>query len=214
MPSLGVLYMAACLEREGIPVRPLNASVLKWDIADIVRHVLDEKPDIFGLTVTTENRLEAFDVARAVKRARPQTLVAVGGPHCLATAEDTLGHIPEIDVVVSGEGEQTIVELARAVEAGGGPENFGKTAGLSFRDNGAVRYTGVRTKIPDLDTLPLPARHLEDMGRYNFTVDVPGKGKLPGANLMTSRGCPFRWITGSSSESRASAAGWQRTVNR
>ena len=51
--------------------------------------------------------------------------------------------------------------------------------------------TGIRTKLPDLNTLPLPARHLEDMAAYNFFVDVPGKGKLPAANLMTSRGCPF-----------------------
>ncbi len=190
MPSLGVLSMAACLEREGIEVRTLSAHVLKWEIADIEKYVTDEKPDIFGLTVTTENRLEVFDVARAVKKTRPETLVVIGGPHCLATAHDTLSHIPEIDIVVSGEGEETIVELARAVERGNVPE-FKKITGISFRENGNITSTGPRMKIPDLDTLPMPARHLEDMSLYNLRIEVPGKGKLPAANLMTSRGCPF-----------------------
>ncbi len=197
MPALGVLYMAACLEREGIPVTTLPAHVMKWGVADIAQYVNAEKPDIFGLTITTENRLEAFDVARAVKRARPETLVVVGGPHCQTTAYDTLLHIPEIDIVVSGEGEQTIVELARAVEAGGGPGEFRKIQGITYRDHpagtmdGAIVPTGPRMKIADLNTLPMPARHLDDMKLYNFKVDVPGKGSLPAANLMTSRGCPF-----------------------
>jgi len=197
MPALGVLYMAACLEREGIPVRTLPAHVMKWEVEDITQYVKTEKPDIFGLTITTENRLEAFDVARAVKRSRPETLVIIGGPHCQTTAYDTLSHIPEIDVVVSGEGEQAIVELARAVEAGGGPERFRKIKGITYRGhptekmNEAIVSTGPRMKIADLNTLPMPARHLEDMKLYNFKVDVPGKGPLPAANIMTSRGCPF-----------------------
>lgn len=192
MPSLGVLYMAACLEREGIPVRTLPSHVMRMSIPDIVRTVEEDKPAIFGVTVTTENRLEAFNVARAVKMARPETLVVTGGPHCSATGLDTLSHIPEIDVSVSGEGEHTIVELARVMERGGGAKEFSKIEGLTFRDDrGAIISTGPRMKIPDLNSLPFPARHLEDMSLYNFKVEVPGKGILPAANLMTSRGCPF-----------------------
>lgn len=191
MPSLGVLYMAAALEREGFGVRTIPAQVLKWGIGDIVRHVEREKPDIFGLTITTENRLEAFDVARAVKRARPETLVAVGGPHCLATAHDTLSHIPEIDLVVSGEGEETIVDIARAVAQGADRAALSKIPGVSAHVEGGMVSGGPRFKIPDLDAIPFPARHLEDMSLYNFFVDVPGRGRLPAANVMTSRGCPF-----------------------
>lgn len=191
MPSLGVLYIAARLEREGIPVRTLPSHVMKMTVDDIARHVLAEKPDIFGLTVTTENRLEAFEVARKVKRARPETFVVLGGPHCSATGHDTMTRIPEVDMVVSGEGENTMLELVRAIEAGGGPRDFSRIEGVTYRDGGKAVFTGPRTKIPDLNALPFPARHLEDMSLYNFRVDVPGKGKLPAVNVMTSRGCPF-----------------------
>ena len=130
MPSLGVLYMAAVLEKEGIPVTTLPSHILRMSIDDIVQYVLDEKPDVFGITVTTENRLEAFDVARAVKRARPETVTVVGGPHCTATALDTMTHIPEIDMVVSGEAEATIVELMRAIDAGGTASDLSRVNGL------------------------------------------------------------------------------------
>lgn len=83
------------------------------------------------------------------------------------------------------------MELARAVDAGGGPQNFAKIQGVTYRKDGAVVENGPRMKIPDLNSLPMPARHLEDMTTYNFVVDVPGRGVLPAANLMTSRGCPF-----------------------
>ncbi|MBF0169867.1 MAG: B12-binding domain-containing radical SAM protein [Nitrospinae bacterium] len=191
MPTLGVLSMAACLEKEGFGVTSLPAHILRWSTEDIARHVAETKPDLFGLTVTTENRFDAFDVARAVKRVRPETTVVLGGPHCTATALDTLSHIPEVDMVVSGEGEVTVVELARAIEAGGRATDLARIDGLSFRDGGRIVTNGLRGKLPDLNVLPMPARHLEDMAAYNFFVDVPGRGKLPAANIMTSRGCPF-----------------------
>ena len=183
--------MAACLERAGIPVTSLPAHILRYSLDDISRYVADERPDIFGITVTTENRFDAFDVARTVKRTRPETTVILGGPHCTSTAVDTLSHIPEVDMVASGESELTIVELARAVGAGGRATDLAKIDGLSFRDGGGIVSGALRAKIPDLNDLPLPARHLEDMAAYNFFVDVPGRGKLAAANIMTSRGCPF-----------------------
>jgi radical SAM superfamily enzyme YgiQ (UPF0313 family) len=96
-----------------------------------------------------------------------------------------------VDAVVSGEGEETIVELVRAIEAGGSAKDLGYITGLTFRDNGLIRSAGSRMKVPDLNSLPDPARHLDNMDLYNFKVDVPGKGMLPAANIMTSRGCPF-----------------------
>jgi len=190
MPALGVLYMAAVLEREGIPVRTLPSHMMGMTIPAIATWVEVEKPDVFGITITTENRLEAFDLARAVKKIRPETFVIVGGPHCTATPLDTMTYVPQSDMVVSGEAEETIVEVMRALNAGA--TDFSKIDGVTFRsDDGRIIQTTPRTRMPDLNALPLPARHLEDMAIYNFTVDVPGKGRLPAANLMTSRGCPF-----------------------
>ena len=189
MPSLGVLYLAAVLEKNGYSVEVLDAHVKGMKIRDIVEYAKRDRPDIFGVTITSENRLEAFDVARAVKRALPDTAVIVGGPHCFYTDDDILTHIPEIDIVARGEGEITMLELAKAIQSGSG---LGSVPGISFRRDGQVVRNPACAPITDLDELPEPARHLVDMHDYDLLMDVPGKGALPATNIMTSRGCPFQ----------------------
>jgi radical SAM superfamily enzyme YgiQ (UPF0313 family) len=188
MPSLGILYLAAVLEESGrdVEVVPSHVLGMTWD--DIQRKIESDKPDIVGITTTTENRFLGFKLAQTAKEAYPGTFVILGGPHCTTTAFDTLSHIPDVDGVISGEGEETIVELAQAIEEKG---DLGKIAGLSFRRSGEIIQTAPRMHIRDLNSLPLPARHLEPWEKYNFKMEAPGKGLVPAANMMTSRGCPF-----------------------
>lgn len=189
MPALGLLYMAALLEKVGHEVQVIPSHVLELTWKEIFKKIESEKPDIVGITTTTENRHLSFELARVAKRAHPGAFVALGGPHCKSTAQDILAHIPEADGVVSGEGEETMVDLAQAVGARGG---FDKVLGLSFRkENGEIVHNAKRMLLRDLNELPMPARHLEPIEKYNFVMDIPGRGKLPAANLMTSRGCPF-----------------------
>src|SRR3989304_3677342 len=131
MPNLGVLYLAAVLEQEGIPVQVIPADVLGMSFEEIERVILDEKPDIVGITVTTENRFDAFELARRSKQVYPPAVTVIGGPHCTHTADDTLKHLSYIDIVVRNEGEETMLELARAVEAG---SDLCKVTGISYHD--------------------------------------------------------------------------------
>jgi radical SAM superfamily enzyme YgiQ (UPF0313 family) len=189
MPNLGILYIAAVLEQEGIEVQVVPADVLEMTFEQIDKIILDEKPDVIGITVTTENRFDAFELAIRAKRLLPRSIVVFGGPHCTHTADDTLKHIPEIDVVVRNEGEETMLELVKAVDAGG---DLSKVTGISYHDaDGKTVHNPTRIYIKDLNELPYPARHLVPLDKYNFTMDVPGIGKLPAASIITSRGCPF-----------------------
>ncbi len=188
MPSLGVLYLAAALEQQKIDVEVVPADVLRMTWDDLAKKFDADKPDIIGITTTTENRFQSFRLAQVAKRARPQAFVVMGGPHFTGTAHDTLSHLPYVDGVVSGEGEVTIVELAQALQA---RESLRKVDGLSFYENGQIIENSPRQRIPDLNTLPMPARHLIPYDKYNFKLDVPGIGLQPAANIMTSRGCPF-----------------------
>ncbi len=188
MPSLGVLYLAAVLEQQKIDVEVVPADVLRMTWDELGRKFEADKPDLIGITATTENRFQSFRLAQIAKQARPQAFVVMGGPHFTGTARDTLSHLPYVDGVVSGEGEVTIVELAQALQA---RDSLRKVDGLSFYENGQIIENAPRQRIPDLNTLPLPARHLIPYEKYNFKLDVPGKGLQPAANIMTSRGCPF-----------------------
>ncbi|MBM3297671.1 MAG: radical SAM protein [Candidatus Aminicenantes bacterium] len=193
MPPLGILHIAAALEREGVAVRVVPAEVLKLGWRDIEGEVRSFEPDIVGVTSFTENRFQSFELIRRSKKARPGALTVMGGPHASMAAEDTIAHLPELDLVVRGEGEETMKELCRALETGRpGPDVFGRVAGLVFRGrDGRPAASPPRRPILDLDSVPPPAFHLIPFEKYNFTFEVPGHGALPAVNVMTSRGCPF-----------------------
>ncbi len=188
MPSLGVLYLAAVLEQNAIDVEIVPSHVLDLSWSDLARKFETDKPDVIGISTTTENRFLSFQLAKVAKQVRPEAFVMLGGPHFTGTAYDTLSHIPFVDGVVSGEAEVTIVELVQALQAN---DSLRKVDGLAFRENGMIVENRPRQRIPDLNVLPLPARHLIPWERYNFQLEVPGKGMQPAANIMTSRGCPF-----------------------
>jgi radical SAM superfamily enzyme YgiQ (UPF0313 family) len=98
--------------------------------------------------------------------------------------EQTLNEAPEVDVVVRGEGEVTLLELARLVSESS-LQNLGNVAGVTFRRNGQIIRTQNRAFIQNLDELPHPAYKHFPLNKYK----ISGKMYLP---IITSRGCPFQ----------------------
>jgi len=95
-----------------------------------------------------------------------------------------------VDIIVRGEGEETMVELADALEKGW---STGETLGVCFRRNNDVVINPPRPFIQNLDLLPFPARHLLPMKSYireRFS-NILGKESFKGTALISSRGCPF-----------------------
>lgn len=191
IPPLGLLSIGAVLEREGIPVEIVPADILGLSWSDIARKIRADRPDIVGVTITTENRFQSFHLVRLAKKARPEALTILGGPHASMAAEDCLDHIPELDLVCRGEGEETMLEVCRRWTPEGGTAVFSDVRGLVLRRNGRASANPPRPPITDLDTLPYPAFHLVPFEKYNFILDVPGRGPLRAISVMTSRGCPF-----------------------
>jgi radical SAM superfamily enzyme YgiQ (UPF0313 family) len=97
--------------------------------------------------------------------------------------EETLFHSPWIDAIVIGEGERTLLELARAVAQ---DKDIRQVHGIAFADEDMVVKTPPQAPIENLDQLPLPARELLPMARYR-ALGTP-------CTVITSRGCPFSCI--------------------
>ncbi|UCH88146.1 MAG: cobalamin-dependent protein [Thermoplasmata archaeon] len=188
MPPLGLAYLAAILEQNEKKVEILDAHVEGLSWKDLHKKLVGSNPDIIGVTFTTETRFDGFKTIKIAKTALPNSTIIAGGPHVSLTAEDTLRHIPELDIIVRGEGENTLLNLINALESKG---DFKSVQGISYRENGKIKNNPPEPFIENLDTIPFPARHLLPMDKYNFNVDVPGKGNLPFTSIMTSRGCPF-----------------------
>ena len=134
-PPLGLAQLAACLEQANIPVEILDTNALEigWD--GMGAHIARAAPDLIGITVYTPQVPEVSRAVRIARQAAPQATIVLGGPHVTFTAEETLQTMPEVDVVARGEGDQIIVNLARAIEAGHGLEGV---SGISFRQDGQV----------------------------------------------------------------------------
>ena len=182
-PPLGLAYLAGAMEEAGIEVRVLDLVVTPCRAEMLAKLLDDFQPELVGITAVTMTVDHAMAVIDGAKRHSPRAVTVMGGPHVTFSAPQTLKACPSLDVAVLGEGERTMVELARAVAAGSGFENV---AGIAHRAGGAIRFTPPRTFIADLDSLPPPARRLLPLGRYR-ALGMP-------ISMTTTRGCPHQCI--------------------
>lgn len=181
---LGLLYIAACLEKEGHKLEFLDFDNDDLDKNKFGKYVLNFKPNIIGLTATTSTIKHTKKLAEDIKKILDIPII-VGGIHATIEPEDVL-KCKAIDFAIIGEGEITITELINKLQENN--SEFHKVKGISYRDNnGKIILTKPRPLIENLDFLPLPARHLL---KNEYTP--PDALKTPVASIFTSRGCPGR----------------------
>ncbi len=179
-PSSALLSLGTLLKEEGVEVEVLDLLSTRYAPEKIHRRIFRFQPDVIGTTSVTMNFPVALDTLRECRRTAPEAVTILGGPHVTFTAEETLRDVPEVDIVVRGEGEETVRELLPALEAGRSLEEI---RGLTFRHNGGIRNTEDRPFLSNLDLLPLPDRALFPISRY-LAMRVP-------VSVLSSRGCPM-----------------------
>jgi len=153
---LGVGYLAAVLEENQYEVKVLDLQIQRPTPQQLEAELSRSHADIVGVTASTLTYGPAAEVARAARKALPNSLIALGGPHVTALPEQTLQTLPEADIVVRGEGERTLLELADLTSKGT-LENLSAVKGITYRKNGQITNTSDREFIKNLDELPYPA---------------------------------------------------------
>lgn len=184
-PNLGQLYLASSLRNAGIEVRLLDLASLYGpnDVDTLVAAINEQKPEIIGFTLFTETALYGYDLINSLGN-RPGFCVVAGGPHASAEPAEVLEH--GFDVVVIGEGEETLVDLVQVLRSGG---NLSDVAGLAWSDAaGSLQTSHPRTLPKNLDVLPSPLDVLDLCERDRYVEQ--GRTILP--PIITSRGCPGR----------------------
>ncbi len=183
MPFLGVAYLAAVLEKQAIPVKLLDAWGRALSFAEIEKEIQRFRPDIIGITCTATAFGVSVELAKKIKFCSPDIPIIFGGPYVSSISQETLRQIPWIDIVVVGEGEYTLLEIAQ-----GRP--LREIKGIVYRDNSTIVTNEPRPPVADLDALPFPARHFYNIKDYvRPFYEFHGK---PFAPIITSRGCPFK----------------------
>ncbi len=181
-PPLGLGYVAAVLEDEGVEVEIVDMHVERMTVPELQEHVNSFQPDVVGIGTLTPTFYRAIEEAQAIKDVDPDTEIVFGGVHPSFMYKETLKDYSCVDFVVIGEGEYTMLELVRALDNG---QDLKTIKGIAYRKGDEVYRTEKRSPIQNLDELPIPARHLFSMELYP---------QFRRGSISTSRGCPYRCI--------------------
>ncbi|MCW4044327.1 MAG: B12-binding domain-containing radical SAM protein [Candidatus Bathyarchaeota archaeon] len=191
-PPYGLLQLAAYLESKiaDAEIEVLDCQAMSLDWHGLAKRIENFSPDVVASSgFATCNVYVTARTLELAKKLAPDAVTVTGGQHFTALAQESLLAYPEIDVVVRGEGEETFVELVKAVRD---KSAFSGINGVSFRHSGKIWHNPQRPLIEDLNTLPFPAYHLVEKyaHKYHFTMMAGSKAKY--GMVEASRGCPHR----------------------
>ncbi|MDP1728834.1 MAG: radical SAM protein [archaeon] len=169
----------------------IDANIEDMTQEQFAKKIEEEKPDVLGISVLTNEYAEAGNIAsRIAKQVNPNIKTVMGGVHAISSPEDAMQE-KSLDFVVNGEGEYVFRDLCKSLAGKGDlPQK-----GILFRKNDEVINLGRADFITDLDALPYPSYKGIDFMKYatrsqRETTERPLA--MPFAHILTSRGCPYR----------------------
>lgn len=204
---LGLGYIAAALEKNGFEVQVLDAIILDQnknivrndmihlglDWPELYREIERIAPDVVGISCLFSSQSgNAYKVAELVKQFNPNLPIIMGGAHPSSVPEEVLAN-PNVDFVVLGEGEATMVKLLNHMTDITGLKQI---KGIGFKHNKKIIINSEREFIENIDDISLPARHLFPMELYLNSEMGHGADLMrkPIVSMITSRGCPYNCV--------------------
>ncbi|HEX9985191.1 MAG TPA: radical SAM protein [Thermoanaerobaculia bacterium] len=179
---LGPICVAAVLEQDGHTCKVIDLRIdgQEKGLADCVEF----EPDVVGLQCNfTTERNRTIRLAQRIKRDNPKAFVVIGGHD--ASRDPEWFSDPAVDAIAVGDGEEVMPPLVNALRDA---RDLTKVEGLYLRPKGELLFTGHAPARPNLDTYPMPARHLIAHYADHYYINF----RKPLALLETARGCPFK----------------------
>ncbi|WDP89771.1 MAG: B12-binding domain-containing radical SAM protein [Desulfobacter sp.] len=186
----GLAYIAAVLKKQGCEVEIYSQDVHHFPDDHLTQYLDRNKFDIIGVSIIAGyyQYKKLLSISRAIERSRQRPAHYIIGGHGPCPEPEYFLGKTGADVVVMGEGEETIVELCRAF-ANHAPLNDIK--GIAYSDGGKVKINPRRELIQDIDTIPWPAYELFPIEYYRLL-------RMPHCShsdfimpLLSGRGCTF-----------------------
>ncbi|GAX60000.1 Fe-S oxidoreductase [Candidatus Scalindua japonica] len=163
-PPLGLLYVAGFLENNGIDINVADLAGRETELENALEQYMDA--DLYGITSTSPQYPQALKILKLLRRRNPKSRITIGGAYPSSLPEKCVRD--GFDFVVAGEGEEAMLQLVTNREKRQAP--------------GIIRAPYIR----DMDSIPIPSRHLVDIRSFAYTIDDGS-----GTTLITSRGCPY-----------------------
>ena len=188
-PPIGLVYIATVLKNNGhkVEIADRNDLLVKnnYDLASADKELLERirsfQAQIVGFSATTPLMYDVIHLSKMIKQSFPDIINIVGGPHPTAEPKESLMRCPDIDLVVEGEGEMTMLDIANLFPCFDIP-------GVWSRKGNDFHTVGKRELIQDLDKIPIPDRSLLNMDFYLKSAEAR---HFFGSHttIFSSRGC-------------------------
>jgi len=185
-PPLNLAYLAALAERQGCEVRIIDGEADGIPLPKLVEKTVEFSPDLVGITATTPFYHIAVELATKLKEKLPGVTVVIGGPHITVMKEKAFNEC--FDYAFIAEADNSWPQFLEKFK---NKDDTSTIGGLLYRRNGEIMSTGPSEPLNDVNTVPIPARHLLNMDSYTLGTM---KGIKNFTSIMTVRGCPFSCI--------------------
>jgi anaerobic magnesium-protoporphyrin IX monomethyl ester cyclase len=206
-PPLGLAYVASAIQKANFEVRSIDAlgeapfqkiifesnkNFLNVGLStpQILEHLEKEDFDILFVSLMFSHDWPMSKVIiKEIKKKYPNKLLVCGGEHITASPEFCMEDCPEIDICIFGEGEETSVELLKAVQQ---KKSLSAVSGIVFKLDDKINRTPNRARINKIDNITWPAWDLFPLETYlsnGFGYGVNSGRSMP---MLISRGCPFQ----------------------
>jgi anaerobic magnesium-protoporphyrin IX monomethyl ester cyclase len=185
----GLAYVAAVLLKEGYEVEIYNQDIHHYPEEHLKKYLDDNKFDVIGLSFIGGyyQYRKALAISEAINRSKNRPFYIIGG-HGPTPEPEFFMDKTGADVIVMGEGEETIVELLDAIM---NKKPLCNIKGIAHRDGKRCIVNERRPLIVDIDSIPFPAYKMFPMFYYRlYRMPHCGNGDFV-MQMLSGRGCPF-----------------------
>jgi len=181
-PPIGLEYVAASTKGlvDKITLMDLRYEAELCDTQKLLDFIKINRIDIICVSVSWDRQFE--EIIALLRRMPDDTLLVAGGYKATEKAQELLAACPTLDIVVRGEGEETMQDILKGLPPAA-------IAGISYRENGHIVHNANRP-FPDVDSLPAPDRSLR-RNEYSLLINGINVANLTFDSILSARGCPY-----------------------
>jgi magnesium-protoporphyrin IX monomethyl ester (oxidative) cyclase len=181
-PPTGLEYIATSMKEfvGKVTLLDLRYETEYQDIAKLSDFIRKEV-DLLCISITWNTEFGA--ICGLISSLPDEVTTVVGGYKATEEVNTLFDRCPNIDLVVRGEGEETIREIVRGVP-------YGDILGLSFRENGRIVHNACRP-LQEVSGIPFPDRSLR-RHEYHWIQNGVRMTNQTFDTVLTSRGCPYK----------------------
>ena len=185
-PPAWVAYLSGSLKAAGFTdISFIDAMTNDIGDEELRRIIAEREPDVVGTTAITPSIYKAERTLQIAKDVRPDAITLLGGVHATFMYRQVLAEAPWIDAIVRGEGEDIMLDIARAIEDGRWPSKKAEIKGIAYIDGEKVVATPAAPTVKNFDSIAADWGILS-WEKYTY---IPLGVRVAIPNM--ARGCPF-----------------------